>query len=740
MFLKALPNKKNKHTHIVYVQTDADGNPVSGQSTKDKGHFHPLVIEAASAMMLGPDGLPVANVQQGPNVYLGEADGHTHELGELEIKSKDRFKISTKSEDKAERIRECHRLRKKALEFDGKSRQEARDDEKYYENSQWKKDDFECMEDTNRPAITANITHSTMLSLFGYQRNNRTMLKYYPVEGGDQVISDVMEVVTKLIFQKNNFYQEESEVFERAAVGGLDFFNAYIDYNENLNGEVIVEEIHRDNVLLGPHLKKDLKDCEYLIKETMCSYDKLSKMFPKQAKELKHLVNRLDAVNQDEQIKGESGTEIDPIVGGRLYKEIYTAGEVAELYDKKAKNMKLCECWEKVYFQTYSMIDVQTLDDPISLTDWEEDDIDSLKTLDGVKIIGRVETFMRITKFVLDLWLDDEYPELALQDFHVVPLYAEKRKNGFAGKVRYNKSLQDSINKYLSVFADILNKMNGRGWFYDEDTFNDETDAEKFVADQDKPGFVSKVRDVTKPPLKSDGATYPAEMERAIQMITSLFDRIMNVNTDFLGIKTSAESGLAQARREKQALIGNEYLFDNFSLAKRKLGKLIVHMIQEVYTPPRLIRILQNQHARSPLKLAGVPFDQYDPATLEEMLNDADLTKYDVFIEDAPDSPSTMVANFYVLADLAGKGVPIPPEILVEMAPNIPETKKARILEAISQQRQSQQQAEQAKQESEVQKAQEAKEGRVQTELIRQRGKIEQTQAQNAMSGALGRG
>ena len=109
------------------------------------------------------------------------------------------------------------------------------------------------MEDTNRPAITANITHSTMLSLFGYQRNNRTMLKYYPVEGGDQVISDVMEVVTKLIFQKNNFYQEESEVFERAAVGGLDFFNAYIDYNENLNGEVIVEEIHRDNVLLGPH-------------------------------------------------------------------------------------------------------------------------------------------------------------------------------------------------------------------------------------------------------------------------------------------------------------------------------------------------------------------------------------------------------------------------------------------------------------------------------------------------------
>ena len=122
------------------------------------------------------------------------------------------------------------------------------------------------------------------------------------------------------------------------------------------------------------------------------------------------------------------------------------------------------------------------------------------------------------------------------------------------------------------------------------------------------------------------------------------------------------------------------------------------------------------------------------------MLTDADLTQYDVFIEDAPDSPSTMVANFYVLADLAGKGVPIPPEILVEMAQNIPETKKARILEAISQQRQSQQQAEQAKQESEVQKAQEAKEGRVQTELIRQRGKIEQTQAQNAMSGALGRG
>lgn len=726
MFLKALASKKIRHTHIVYVRTDADGNPVSGQSTKNKDHFHPLVIETAAAMVLGPDGQPIANAEQAPpTIYLGEAEGHTHDLNALEIKEKDRFDIPTKEADKAARIRECHLLRKKALSFDGKSRMEARDDERYFENTQWKKDDQAALDNTSRPALTANITHSTMLSLFGYQRNNRTMLKFHPVEMGDQRVSDILETVVKVIFQKNNFYQEESEVFERTAVGGLDFFNVRVDYNDDPQGDIIVEELHRDKVLLGPHLKKDLKDCEYLVKETMYSYEKLSKMFPKHAEKLKGLVNRSDINTMGETIRGESGSEIDPVIGGRLYENIYSSGELDELFDKLNKSLKLCELWEKVYFSAHLMIDTQTFDDPAELNGWSDDDIESLKTLDGVKIINRVETFIRVTKFVLDLWLDDEYPELAIQDFHVVPFYAEKRANGFAGKVKYNKSLQDAINKYLSVFADILNKVNGRGWIYDEETFLDEVDAGRFIDDQSKPGFVAKVRDITKPPIRIDGVSYPAELERAIQMITQLFDRIMNVNTDFLGIKTSAESGLAQARREKQALIGNEYLFDNFSLAKKKLGKLIIHHIQDVYTPQRMIRILQNMNMRSPLKLAGVAFDEYDPAELEEVLRNADLTKYDVFIEEAPDSPSTMIANFYVLADLASKGLPIPAEILIEMAPGIPETKKAKILESITQQRQAEQQAEQAKQQSEVQKAETARQGRVEAETLKQQGKVQ---------------
>ena len=64
--------------------------------------------------------------------------------------------------------------------------------------------------------------------------------------------------------------------------------------------------------------------------------------------------------------------------------------------------------------------------------------------------------------------------------------------------------------------------------------------------------------------------------------------------------------------------------------------------------------------------IAGKPVSEYDPnvflAAISAVLENADITKYDIVISESPYSPTVRRATAAMMMDLATHGVPIPPD------------------------------------------------------------------------------
>ena len=73
------------------------------------------------------------------------------------------------------------------------------------------------------------------------------------------------------------------------------------------------------------------------------------------------------------------------------------------------------------------------------------------------------------------------------------------------------------------------------------------------------------------------------------------------LNAEIQGITTQATtSGRAIEARQRGGMIGNEDFFDNQLLGDKILGYQVIQLIQQCYTPERIVRILGAEAVRRP--------------------------------------------------------------------------------------------------------------------------------------------
>jgi hypothetical protein len=385
------------------------------------------------------------------------------------------------------------------------------------------------------------------------------------------------------------------------------------------------------------------------------------------------------------------------------------------------------ECEEKEYFTLNLYLDPTTgfvisdLDVPAQLRA-------SLKTLlpgSSLQQIKQKRHKIRRTVIAGSTLLDDYYPDLPVPPnstgpaFSVLVAYAYKRGPVFVGKIERSKDPQRELNKRRSQMVDIVNTSINNGWFMEEGQFASKAAEEQFKRDAATAGFVAKIRDISRPPHKVEaGQVQPGVVQLELASLQSFRD-VTNVNSSLLGAQDRSDSGVVLMHRQRQALVGNEYLFDNMARLKKDLGRTLIQWIAKIYTPRRIARLVMDQARveaarNSQLQLAGQPVDPNDQQVLqmiESRLYDKDLLAYDVEVGEAGATPTTQLANLQLLMEMAGRGVPIPPEALLEVAP-IPN--KDRILQALQMAKQEQKAAEDKKYQTELDKSKIAAQSRMQ--------------------------
>jgi len=195
----------------------------------------------------------------------------------------------------------------------------------------------------------------------------------------------------------------------------------------------------------------------------------------------------------------------------------------------------------------------------------------------------------------------------------------------------------------------------------------------------------------------------PNEIVAMEQLSSEKLHKVMNIPMEMQAQSSSELSGRAIIEKRRQGLVANEFLFDNLNLAKKLMARKILALVQEVYTPERVIRLIRNQRPRQDQEQAQ--FNQMEDEEIVRLLEEnwEDLLEYDVHVGQSAYSETVRSANFEIWMQAMNQGFPFPPEALIEMS-DLPN--KEKVLGMLSDQKQAEQQEAQATRDTEIQKTQ----------------------------------
>lgn len=612
------------------------------------------------------------------------ADFHDHEIID--------YKTSPVevNEPEKEVLDECMALWREALALTSDCRKKGRESEDFYQGKQWEDSTARWLNQLDRAALTINEIAANIDTLLGYQMEQRTDIRYLAQEDGDQRVADMLNVAVKKINDACYFPREETKVFKDQCVPGFGAFNVYMNFNDNIQGDIITERFPWDDIVYGPHEKEDLSDAEYEVRSRMFSIAKLKQLFGKKAKDIessyKSYCGQYPDLNKNED--PVSGTHTDYRDAKKIDDPMpYTVDGTFPLVDVQKKQFRLAQVTRKIYKEVTVIFNE---DEEFFLTayDWKEKDIALASTIPGFQVLSQLKTRMRITKFCSNVIISDENPaDLPLHDFYTVPVYGYRQNGEYWGKVEAAKDPQRELNKRRSQAMDTMNRLGASVYYYTPETFvsnKNGSEKDRFKKNRSRPGAMFEVNDLNNIPKLEAGAEFPAALVEIMQLDQENLQRLMNVVIAPAGADTS---GAAMMEQKKGRLTGNQFLFDNLSFAKQKLGKIYVALIDRYYTPERLERLLNSQYSKSKFQVGGEDYGSFSKEEIIEMLANADLLQYDVIVSESSFAPSTRLGIAMTLFDLMQKGANIPPELPLQFI-DMPADIRSQINDSLQQQSQ----------------------------------------------------
>ena len=706
MILETSKAGKKNHEHFAYV-----GQNNSGITSVDQGHSHPVVFNPPLEPVID-NGVVVVEGDPGSFVLL-EADGHVHLiLGPAAVVKKDLFKIpenTAENNNEELSVQRVHALQKEGRAVEEDSFKDGELAEDMAEGNQWDADLKKELENKERAALTVNEIEGKIDLLSGIQRQNRFDIRGLPNEDGDARVADIITILIKNAHANTKFEEQETRTFEDQAIVGRGLYNVFTDFDRDIRGKFVVEKFNWRDCVFGPHERLDAADADYMVKNKWFPFNRIAQMYPDKADKI-----TIDTEKLLEKDKADNNSKIDIEPKSHPYREQFgkttSANEDTNFINISKKQYLLMECWQKKFAQVHLV--VNAIDDFFeTLQGWDKADIKRIESIQGISVIPRVIFRFRVTKVAGNTLLEDEFPDLPLiedeQFFPVVPVYAKKRRNKFWGKVKPIIDLQRANNKHQSQVMDVLVRSLPYGWFYTQNSFSSSKALSDWKKDVNTPGWTAEINDMTQKPEMQEGVKYPIELAANIAAISNQMKATMNINSELLGQTGSRQSAVAIRENKRQGLLGNDFLFDNLAFAHRRIGLMTIAHIQKYWTVERIMKVLGFEIKKNEkTTIGGKTGKEMTPQDLQDIitiLEDTDLTKYDIEVAESAFTPTARLANFLQMQELAKQGVLVSPKTLLRMSDM---SEKDLAMQELDEFMQQQGQAERDKNQTEIAKTQ----------------------------------
>ncbi len=260
-----------------------------------------------------------------------------------------------------------------------------------------------------------------------------------------------------------------------------------------------------------------------------------------------------------------------------------------------------------------------------------------------------------------------------LDCYHFVPVLGYYRPElpyfpfRIQGIVRGLRDAQYLYNRRRLIELDILESQINSGWKFKENAL---VNPEHVFLEGQGRSLALKEEAAMTDVEKIQPAQVPPSMIQLSELLGAEISQISGVNEELLGSATDDKAGILSMLRQGAGLTTLQILFDQLDMAQKQLGKIIIKLIQNNFTPGKVKRIL-NQ----------------DPSP--EFYNKT-FGKYDAAVEEGLNTTTQKQMQFAQLLQLRELGVPVPDETLIESATI---QNKKELIDAIKAQSQAAQQS-----------------------------------------------
>jgi hypothetical protein len=700
-FLKTnrLGTGRGAHHHIVYLNEES----LIGAMSTDNKHTHEIrwvpPIEEVPEQQDPQTGQIIPGSPGQPGYWeVLPVNNHTHELEEYVVEEE-----SSPTKDETKEVGEVITAYKECKEYEQDSVDNGTESYGFYEGpGQWTDEQRTKLTSQQRACLVINKIKPQMNTLFSYQLEQRSDWKFYPQEEGDARIAELASIVVKNISYQCRYNNEETRAFKDAAIVGRGILGSSFDTSRSVRGDIIVDRRKWDETFFGPHEREDATDAQVACNVKWYSKDKVKALWPDKAPDIQGDWDALQIST-----KGANFSDDEYKHPGKNINLSF------DLVNISKKELKVVECWRKEW--KMQQVGVQSQDEyTLNISNWDSDDIEAINTIPGCKVIKQRMCQARKTVIAGTTLLEDQSPadippiDGRCDYFPLVPIYCYKDESGgFSSIVDVAKDPQREVNKRHSQTVDIINQMASYGYWYDSSTFEDTTDEKKFRETGMRAGFMQKLAQLERKPIKEEGVKFPGELVQMIQFEDTAIQQTMNVVAQPYGAN---ESGAMLLQKQRMKMAGNEFLFENLRQARFLIAKMILAYVQKHYSPQRIYRLVQNSADKDKARIGGRPASEYSEEEIVDMLQNQDLTRLDLVIDDVQWSPSIRLANLAIYGELAKQGQ-FPPEMLVMMNDTLPSAVKDQIIETMQAQQEAAAQAEQQKMQMEIGKTMIAKKG-----------------------------
>ncbi|MBA9067435.1 hypothetical protein FHR71_001165 [Methylobacterium sp. RAS18] len=522
-------------------------------------------------------------------------------------------------------------------------RREAREDFDFTAGKQWSPEDEAVLREQGRPPITFNRVLPVIKAVAGSEVSSRQDIQYLPREVGDGALNEVLTEGSRYLANEAEAEDEESDAFCDNAICGMGWVEMRLDYEIDPDGAYVEDRVNPLEMFWDASAtKRNLSDARRLFRAKSMDRAEAEGLFPDADASI------LDAAWADDRDGEAPHREIQS--GERRIDREGTAEE-----GTSRVTIVECQWWERA--KVAVAIDMTTGEE----TEMEPKQGEVLARRANVlampvQVVHRIKR--RYRRAFIGSEILEEGPAPAGDQFSYACMTGDRdqNRNSWFGIVRPMRDPQRFANKWLSQTLDMLNRQAKGGMLMETDAVPDQAEFERSYA---KPGAITWVSPgaLTRGQMKEKPLpVLPAGHWQLIEFAIGSIRDSSGVNLELLGQRQQQQAGVLEYQRKQAAMTILAGLFDSLRRARKHIGRVRLHYIQNYLSDGRLIRIV------------GAKGTKVVP-----LLRDRTAGKYDVIIDEAPSSPNqqervwaTFVQVLPIIRDM------ITPQVLLEILPYSP--------------------------------------------------------------------